>query len=170
MKWLCASLVESPHVNETDLADIERLIALFSTHLIAAGVLGQIVDNDEKADDVFSVSFICIGLYCLHLRRICLICLTDISIDFRSRSTCIAGHTMKSAAIMRNRPNRRSCSRNTSATARHVVPTMDSKLTLCTHTINVPPEIAVYPRMMALTILFTMALIRQMVVLVHAAL
>lgn len=61
MKWLCGSLVESPHVNETDLADIERLIALFSTHLIAAGVLRQIVDNDEKADDVFSVSWICIS-------------------------------------------------------------------------------------------------------------
>lgn len=62
VNWLCGSLTESAHFNETDLAGVERLIALVSTHLIAAGVLKQIVDNVEKVDDVFCVSILTIYL------------------------------------------------------------------------------------------------------------
>lgn len=56
MKWVGASIEKSLQLNDIDLNVVEKLISEVCTHLIAAGVMKQIVDCDEKTKDVFCVS------------------------------------------------------------------------------------------------------------------
>lgn len=58
VKWVCTSIGKSLELYDLDLNMLERLISEVCTHLIAAGVMKQITDCDEKTKDVFCVSFI----------------------------------------------------------------------------------------------------------------
>lgn len=62
MKWVGTSIAKSYEFGENDMNTIEMVISEVCTHLIAAGVLKEIVDCDERTKDVFCVSvcvFIC---------------------------------------------------------------------------------------------------------------
>lgn len=50
-------------ITEIDTNTIEMLISTVCTHLIAAGVMKQIVDNGDKIKDVFCVSHFSIDSY-----------------------------------------------------------------------------------------------------------
>lgn len=56
VKWVSSSIAKSFELGEIDLKTVEQLIAEVCTHLIAAGVMKQIIDGDEMSKDVFCVS------------------------------------------------------------------------------------------------------------------
>lgn len=56
VKWVCSSIAKSFEMGELDLKTVEQLIAEVCTHLIAAGVMKQIIDGDETSKDIFCVS------------------------------------------------------------------------------------------------------------------
>lgn len=56
VKWVCSSIAKSFELGELDLKTVEQLIAEVCTHLMAAGVMKQIIDGDETSKEVFCVS------------------------------------------------------------------------------------------------------------------
>lgn len=57
IKWISSSITKTRNLNENDVSAIEALVAVICTHLIEAGVMRQIVDNNENVQCEFSVSF-----------------------------------------------------------------------------------------------------------------
>lgn len=59
VKWVSSTIAsKSLESGEIDMSTIETLISEVCTHLIAAGVLKQIVDCGEATKDVFCVRFL----------------------------------------------------------------------------------------------------------------
>lgn len=56
VKWISSSIAKIRNLNENDLDSIETLISVICTHLIEAGVMKQITDQNEEAQEIFSVS------------------------------------------------------------------------------------------------------------------
>lgn len=53
VKWILSDIA---HSNDIDIDKAEKIITEVCTHLIAAGVMKQIVDGEEKTNDEFCVS------------------------------------------------------------------------------------------------------------------
>lgn len=64
VKWISSSITKTHNLNENDLLAIERLVAVICTHLIEAGVMKQIVDNNENVQCAFCVSFCSLRFFC----------------------------------------------------------------------------------------------------------
>lgn len=56
VKWVSSSIAKSFELGEIDLKTVEQLITEICTHLIAAGVMKQIIDGDEASKEAFCVS------------------------------------------------------------------------------------------------------------------
>lgn len=56
VKWVSTTIAKSYELGEIDLKTVEQLVSVLCTHLIAAGVMKQIIDGDEMTKDVFCVS------------------------------------------------------------------------------------------------------------------
>lgn len=66
MKWVSSSIAKTFELGEIDLKTVEHLISEVCTHLMAAGVMKQIIDGDETTKDVFCVSkwfFVLVSLF-----------------------------------------------------------------------------------------------------------
>lgn len=85
MKWVSSSITKSLELSEIDLNTVEMLISEVCTHLIAAGVMKQIVDFGEKNKDVFCVS--------VSFTAFVLILSANLG-SFFSQTKCISGRTL----------------------------------------------------------------------------
>lgn len=56
MNWLSTSMTQSNQMSEIDLDLFEKMVTGFCSHLIAAGVMRQILDQNEIPLQQFSVS------------------------------------------------------------------------------------------------------------------
>lgn len=56
VKWVSSSIAKSFGLGEIELKTVEQVISEVCTHLIAAGVLKEIVDGDDATKDAFCVS------------------------------------------------------------------------------------------------------------------